>query len=407
MKVLIVSSRYQPNGVGGAEKVAQHLAESLVARGHDAVVATLKDPRGNCELTQVNGVRVHYLPVRNIYFLSPGESRKHAALRALWHATDRYNPFMAASLGRILDAEHPDVVNSHNIGGFSVAIWRAVKSRGLPLVHTAHDYYLMCPRGTMCSDGRNCTEPCLLCRAYTRPQRRLSRLADVVVSVSGFVQERYERLRCFPRAERVVIHNARGGTKEDPERVHEPDGILRFGYLGRIHPTKGMDLLLRSFLGISAPKANLLIAGRGEAGYEQKLKAMANSNAGVHWLGFVQPEALLRQADVLVVPSLWQDPAPLVVLEALAHGLPIIGSRRGGIPELMGEGTGWVFDPDEPGALTRAMQLAIDSRDELPAMGERAIQRARHFSTEVMVNEYLQAYSRAIDRNGAKYQGRV
>ena len=86
MKVLIVSSLYHPNIVGGAEKVAQNLAEGLVARGHEAVVATVS-ARKHSEVVSVNGVRVYYVPVKNLYFMTQNNGRSDA-VKALWHGLD-------------------------------------------------------------------------------------------------------------------------------------------------------------------------------------------------------------------------------------------------------------------------------------------------------------------------------
>jgi glycosyltransferase involved in cell wall biosynthesis len=128
--------------------------------------------------------------------------------------------------------------------------------------------------------------------------------------------------------------------------------------------------------------------------------AIAEGRADIRWQGFVTPKDFFRQIDVLVVPSLWQDPAPLVVLECLTAGIPLIGSRLGGIPELMGDGTGWLFNPGDPVALELALQNAIELRKQLSSMGACASKRAASFSIQVMIDGYLQAFSRAIDKAG-------
>lgn len=401
MRVLIVSNLYYPNIIGGAEKVAQNLAGALVDRGHDVAVVTLKDPRGRPELVEANSVRVHYLPLRNLYFTFP-QKKRTPVTKALWHALDIYNPFMIAPIAAVIAAERPDVVNTHNVAGFSSSAWVAAKRLGTPLVHTCHDYHLLCVRSNMISQGgRNCTRPCVHCTYHSWPRRKLSHLVDVAIPVSQFVLDRHEQFGCFPSAEKVVIHdrNTSDYVLPEPKPCGEPRGPLRFGFLGRLHPAKGIGLLLRSFLELDPGAAQLIVAGHGEASYERKLKTMADRRREIRWLGFVPPDELLRQVDVLVVPSLWNDPSPLVVTECLAHGLPVIGSRRGGIPELMGEGTGWTFDPDEPGALVVTLQHAIASRNEFGVIGERAIQRARQFPTDALVNAYLRAYERAIEKN--------
>lgn len=398
MKVLIVASRYYPNVLGGGEISTQILAEGLTSRGHETVVATL-NPKNHDENKDLNGVRVHYLPLKNIYPIQVRGKHRPAAARAIWHALDSYNPFMASSLGRLLDRERPDVVNTHSIDGFSASIWRTVKKRQLPLVHTIRSHYLLCPGANMYRNGRNCNEPCAVCRIYSRPRKQLTALVDVVTGISRYVLDVHKQHGCFPGADKMVVYNTSGVEPKSVPPSRTPNGVLHFGYIGRLHPTKGVDLLIRSFLELPEGGAELLLAGNGDPDYERELRQVVGSHTGVRWLGFVKPPELLQQVDVLVVPSLWGEPAGRVVLESMSYSVPVIGSCRGGIPEQMGEGTGWVFDPDEPGTLTLAMKQALNSNGELAAMRKRASERARQFSTDIMVDGYLKAYSCAIDKD--------
>src|SRR5262249_38354253 len=131
---------------------------------------------------------------------------------------------------------------------------------------------------------------------------------------------------------------------------------IRFGFLGQLRPVKGIEELVDAFLSLPSGSAELLIAGKGDAAYERLLKAKTAERDDVRWLGFVDPQQLLNEIDVLVVPSLWQEPLGLVILEAFAHGRPVIGSQRGGIPELITRETGWLYDPCERGALRTCLQ---------------------------------------------------
>lgn len=395
MKILIVNNLYHPNIVGGAEKSAQSLAEALTTRGHEVVLATL-NPEKRYEVAEVNGVRVYYLPLRNLYF--PNTHARPTPIKAVWHAVDSYNPFMAAALGAVLDRERPDVVNTHNICGFSASVWSAVKKRHLPLVHTLRDHYLLCSRSMMFHDDKACANLCTACRVYSQPRRSLSDLVDVVTGVSRTILERHIQYGCFSESEKMVVYNAFEPPSGNGVYAGR-NGHLRFGYLGRLHSSKGVDLLIRSFLELPAGKAELLIAGRGTPEYEEELKRLINGIPTIKMLGFVSPSDLLSEVDVTVVPSLCHDCAPRSVLESMAYHLPVIGSCRGGIPELMGEGAGWAFEPDEPGALTQAMHRVIESRAELKGMSERAVERSKQFSAEAMVNGYLKAYADAIQKN--------
>src|SRR5262249_15160356 len=152
----------------------------LVGRGHAAVVITLGSGPGDTQ-DNVNGVRVYRLALANLYM--PFGRQPPAPVRLLWHVLDTRNSRMAAKVGAILDAERPDWVSTHNLAGFSVAVWDAVKARGIGLGHVLHDYYLLCPRTTMFKGERNCESPCSTCRRLSAPKLRASRAVDLVIGI--------------------------------------------------------------------------------------------------------------------------------------------------------------------------------------------------------------------------------
>jgi glycosyltransferase involved in cell wall biosynthesis len=151
MKPLIVSGLYHPHQIGGAEKVARIVAEGMLLHGHQPVVVTTQEGSAD-RVDHVGGVKVHYLGLKNLYWPWSLKERP-GLLRALWHGIDRHNGFMARAVGRVLDLEKPDIVNTHQLTGLSSAVWSEVKSRKLPLVHTLHDYSLMCPKASMFKAG--------------------------------------------------------------------------------------------------------------------------------------------------------------------------------------------------------------------------------------------------------------
>ena len=117
----------------------------------------------------------------------------------------------------------------------------------------------------------------------------------------------------------------------------------------------------------------------------------------VRFIGFVKTEDFLAEVDVLVVPSLWNDPCPLVIIEAFAQGVPVIGSNRGGIPERIDEDkTGFVFAPEHPETLTAVLERFISGRDEVARMRVETLKRAREFSPKRMVDDYLEVYAKAL-----------
>jgi glycosyltransferase involved in cell wall biosynthesis len=109
----------------------------------------------------------------------------------------------------------------------------------------------------------------------------------------------------------------------------------------------------------------LLIAGRGEEQYEKGLRERYGDADDIKFLGFIKPADFFAQVDVAIVPSLWNDTLPSVVFESLGYGVPVVGSRRGGIPEMVLDGVnGLVFEPDDPASLVSAI---VKLRDD-PAL---------------------------------------
>lgn len=400
MKVLLVSTLYHPYQIGGAERVVQRLAEALVSRGHEAVVASLCE-HGDRRDTMVNGVRVHYLPLKNFYW--PFSNTKPGALaRAFWHAADTNNVLMEREVRELIGREKPDVMNTHNIAGFSVAIWSAAKQLTIPLVHTIHDQYLLCPSTTMFKDDRNCEAICSTCNSYSWLRRQRTELVDVVTGVSRFVIDRHLDAGCFRSSTARVIYNACPSIPEHAVRPREEakrPGPVRFGFLGRLDVTKGIELLLDAFLRLHQGSAELWIAGKGRSDYEHALRSKTSHREEVKWLGYVPPDSLLSQIDVLVVPSQWNEPAGLVVQEAAAYGLPVIASARGGIPELIADGSGWMFDPMQPGSLAAAMTECIATPEVLATLGKRAKESSTQFTLQSMADGYLTAYRLAVERH--------
>jgi glycosyltransferase involved in cell wall biosynthesis len=110
----------------------------------------------------------------------------------------------------------------------------------------------------------------------------------------------------------------------------------------------------------------------------------------VRFLGFVNPDEVYRNVDVVVVPSLWEEPLGMIVPEAYMHGVPVIVSRRGGLPEMVEEGrTGLTYEPLEPGALLEAINVFLRDRRVLCDMRLAALKKADQFLQGRMQAQYL------------------
>lgn len=397
MKVLLINTLYDPNVLGGAEKSVQFLAESLPDADIRPVVLTT-NPDGGNKVGEINRVKVYYLDVKN--FHPPFLGRKsNPLLLPFWHLIDTCNIRMASVVESIINAEHPDVVHTNNLSGFSVAAWSAAKRTKTPIVHTLRDYYLLCPRTTMFHRNKNCTTHCWHCKIYSFYRKRKSALVEAVVGNSAFILDLHLRNDFFNRARiKSVIFSAYPQPPRTAVRPQRPDNLLRLGFLGRIKANKGIEGLVRAFLEFPAENYELLIGGIDEMGIGSVYK-----RANIHFLGHVEPEAFFPRIDLLIVPSLWHDPLPRTIFEAYAHGVPVGGAKRGGIPEIIDEGvSGFTFEPQNPTTLIERLEFIRNHPELLKKMRRNASEKHRRFTPQTCSNTYAAVYDRLVGSRTAR-----
>jgi len=396
MKVVFVSTLYAPNERGGAERTVRILAEALVAAGHEAVAISLA-PDGVAREGVVNGVKTYYVPLANIFWKQSEEPRSRLS-RMLWHGIDAWNPVMAARVARILRRERPDVVQTGNLQGFSVALWGAVRRQRIPLVQMLHDYYLGCPKSTMTVGEHNCAVQCRSCRLFAIPRRAHSNLPAAVISLSRRMLTRLEDTGLFADVpHKYIIH---GINKADPATVPRenkaPGASIVVGYLGRIENTKGIEVLLDAASRLPASQLTVLLGGKGDDDYAASLR-QRHAAPNIRFLGFVKPAEFFRQIDVLVVPSVWEEPLGRVIYEGYAHGVPSLVANVGGMPEIVDAGsTGYVFRSGDSADLAARLRRLIDNGLPGRDFFEACVARSRDFGVERVFGEYLKVWDAAI-----------
>ena len=394
-KILFISNQYFPNFVGGAEISVQTLVEELARQGTECVVVSLASTAED-SVDVVNGIRIYRVAARNVY--APFSGPKSAFTKLLWHLQDVANARMARQVGRVLDLEKPDWVSAHNLAGFSVAVWSEVKSRGLGLSHMLHDYYLLCPRSTMYRNNRNCGRQCALCRGLSISKRSASSHVDLVIGISQHVLDVHKTAGYFPGAHAVAIHNARTFDRPDIAEVSPANpGPLRIGYMGRLHPSKGVELLLDAVSTLPPHAWKLRMAGLAvDPDYGASLRDRYG-RPEIEFCGLVAPQDFYRSIDVLVVPSNWNEPLGMVVVESLGYGIPVIGSRGGGIPEILGEaGPGWLFEPGNAVELSSILRSLLADRDSIHALRPAALRRRQHFLPARQAADFLRAVATTL-----------
>jgi glycosyltransferase involved in cell wall biosynthesis len=382
-KVLFLNSFDDPHDGGGAEVILCRLAEGFALRGLEAVILSTWAGAGFQRISR-NGVRIIRAGIRNIYWPDLAV-RQRTDKRMLWHLLDSYNPFMQHLLRHVLKSERPDVVEIHNLPGWSAAAWKTIADMRIPSIQVLHGCYALCAKSTMHRNGGNCKGQCADCRLFRLAHRRLSSHVCAVVGVSGFVLDRHISSGYFTDVPiKRVLHNACDrehlgiGVLASLVRTEE-DQKVRIGFIGRVEAVKGIELLLENLASLEIPKVELLIAGGGKTEYVKSLQSRFESEC-IRFVGRVSPRDFYRKVDFIVVPSLLNDTFPTVVLEALAFGKPVIGSRRGGIPEIILHGrNGLLFEPDRPGELSAALECLAGDAGLREKMSEAARASAERF----------------------------
>lgn len=386
MNIVLLNTLYHPYRIGGAEVSVQLLAESLAEAEHQVSVITLHDARQH-RVEQLNGVTVHHLPLRNIYWPYRA-TRGNPLLRLAWHVLDIYNPMARADVRRLLEQIRPEVLHTNNLAGFSVAVWDAARALDIAVLHTSRDYYLIHPNCTLYDGEHNQPPTALTCRLFSLVKKWRSQQVRQYVAISEHVGRLHRKLGYFRHASAEVIYNSIT-QPELPPRSRSAGQTVTLGYMGRLEPAKGIELALQVCRRLG-PGYRLHIAGTGQAAYMAQLQA-ANADLPLTWLGHVPPAQFFPGIDILLVPSQWAEPLGRVVLEAASHGVPVVGSDCGGIPEIINPGhTGYACPPDDADAFAEAVRKL--AAQDWQTLTTQCTIWARQFSRQSITQQYLRTF---------------
>ncbi|MGY0070276.1 glycosyltransferase [Streptomyces sp. QTS137] len=329
-----------------------------------------------------------------------------------------WNPAVRRELAARLRRERPDVVHVHNVFPLlSPAVLAACADAGVPAVATLHNYTQVCPPGTLQRDGRPCTEcvgasplPAVRHGCY-----RGSRLATVPLAVSLSVNRRrwwsgVERFFCISAAQRDVLVEAgmpagRLAVKHnfvpDPEVRRAGDGEHLL-FLGRLAEAKGVRLLMAAWDEIATgggAGVPLVIAGSGPL--EREVAAWAAGRDDVRYAGLydtAQCRQAVARSVAVVAPSTWLETFGLVVVEAMAAGVPAVAAGHGAFAELVEDGrTGLLHRPGDAASLASCLRRVTAETARNREMGQAARRRyERDFSPAVGLERLLEGYRTAV-----------
>lgn len=398
MKILIFNTLYSPYKIGGAERSVQLLSEALSSNGHDVCVASLHEG-SVIKDDSVNGVRVVRFPIKNLYW--PFSNYHSVFKKILWHLIDIYNISSRNQINKYFGNERFDLVHTNNLSGFSVSVWSWAHAKKIPIVHTCRDYYLLDPNSTLFQRGENVAARSLFRMGFSVIKKMLAKNVSSFVAISQYVQQVHVKNGYFEKSKKYVIYNSIVEQKEKLKKQKTTNKIV-FGYLGRVEPGKGIEFILKYLNKIKNKDIEyiLLIAGKGDEKYITYLKS-EYKNVNVNFLGVVDINSFFPNIEYLIVPSLWNEPMGRVVLEANSFGVPVIGSNRGGIPEIINENeTGYIFDVNTYDAFDNILKTVCKTTSfEYEEMSRKAIIHSSNFTEDSVVRLYKSVYEDTLNMN--------
>ena len=394
MRIVQVVQGLPPDSLGGTETYVAHLSRALVLRGHQvSIFSRIADP-----------IRAEYavdIVVRD----GATVTRVNNTGNSLKRFTQSYlDGEIARRFGAFLDAYVPHVVHVHHLMYLSTSCIEEAARREIPVVMTLHDYWLICQRGRFLKpDLSQCPgqtdEGCAGCFAHllhnklapvyqrlkstlrkqswfrdrlrrfhgqyvaARPpsvqalqqiHQRMAHVHEVCQKVSLFLAPsrflRDQFLAFGIPAEKIVFAECGLPPLESTTTERKPaTSLLVFGYIGVVDPVKGVHLLVEAFHPLAGAELRIYGGETDYAPYPDRGRFLAQLRSAPHIRLMDRYDnrevgRILSEVDVVVVPSIWYENAPLVIREAFLARKPVVTAAFGGMQEwVINEVNGLLF----------------------------------------------------------------
>lgn len=400
MKILLVNKFHYLRG--GSEKYYFELAKLLKDHGHTVAFFSMKN-----ENNIKTGDREYFVDE-----IDMNTGSKFEALNVIYSKKNK------ALMEKALEEFKPDIVHINNFQRqLSASIIDAVKEKNIPLIMTAHDLNPICPASIMLYNGEVC-EDCIT-KGYTSCIKKKCIKNSMLKSVLGYIEKKYYDLhKMFCKVDCIispsefnknqllkgklkcnditVIHNFVNETKKTDYTLG--DGAFYFGRLSR---EKGILNLVEAINNI--PGARLIIAGDGpeRENIQAYIKEHKLENR-ITLLGYLNQNDIrenIRKCRFVTVPSIWYENCPYSILETMEIGKPIIGSKIGGIPELIQNGiNGFTYEHNDVTELTNILMKMFGNDETVKQFSKNSKQIfIQNYSAETYYNKLMTVYNKYIN----------
>ena len=416
MRLLLLAQFFPPD-IGGEERHVFNLANTLAGRGHHVAVATQRFVGVPDEEVLPSGVHVYRFETMAMRLPSVYSTDRP-------HHPPLPDPLGVRALRRIVTQMRPEVVHAHNwIINSALALKRQTADVSFGLVLTLHDYSQVCATKRLMRRDSVCAGPafsrCLPCATAhygtvvgpvttiaTTAMRPWKKLAiDHIVSVSRAVASGNH----IPDGSRSsiipnfildsIILQATPSQSEHAIRASLlpsiPNGRFLL-FVGDLSREKGLLTLLKAYEMLSANRPVLMLIGRRTpdtpAWFPRGVRLYENW-PHEHVL------AALRACTIAVLPSLWPDPCPTTVLEAMASGKPVITTSTGGMIDMVDDGeSGLLVAPGNEYELAAAIARLLAERDLRIQLSAGALAKVRDFTASAVANRLEAIYEKVAPK---------
>lgn len=400
MRILLVNKFHYLRG--GSEKYYFELAKLLKDHGHTVAFFSMKN-----ENNIKTGDREYFVDE-----IDMNTGSKFEALNVIYSKKNK------ALMEKALEEFKPDVVHINNFQRqLSASIIDAVKEKNIPLIMTAHDLNPICPASIMLYNGEVC-EDCIT-KGYTSCIKKKCIKNSMLKSVLGYIEKKYYDLhKIFCKVDCIispsefnknqllkgklkcnditVIHNFVNETEKTDYTLG--DGAF---YFGRLSKEKGILNLIEAINNI--PGARLIIAGDGpeRENIQAYIKEHKLENR-ITLLGYLNQNDIrenIRKCRFVTVPSIWYENCPYSILETMEIGKPIIGSKIGGIPELIQDGiNGFTYEHNDVTKLTNILMKLFGNDETVKQFSKNSKQIfIQNYSAEAYYNKLMTVYNKYIN----------
>ncbi len=405
MKVLLINKFYYIKG--GSERVFFNTKELLEKNGHQVICFSMKDSRN-----LPSSYEKYFVPYVDF-------QNKKKWLRKVLRFI--YFKKSAKSLAQLIAQEKPDIAHLHNISHqITPAILKPLKKLNIPVVQTLHDYQIICPNYRLFNKDKVC-EKCFQHKYYKCTinkcvqEQCLPSLLSSLELYHQWVGKYYkEKVDLFISPSKFLKDKVLDWGLERPIEVlpnflkvanFEPDYnndnyIL---FVGRLSQEKGLLSLLSAMKEL--PNINLKVVGDGPEKIKVQRYISINKLNNVDYLGAQYGEdlvSLIKKSKFVVVPSTWYENYPILVIEAMALGKPVLASRLGGLVEMVKENeTGWFFEAGNSQDLQMKIKQNYNS-ENLKLLGKNARAQVEKMNcANKHYVELIKIYNRLVNKSNS------